>query len=160
MNLLLLAVGRSRTGGRPTPDAALVADYAKRLPGGWTLSVREVEARGPRLSPADRVGREGSLLLEAVPAGAHVVVLDETGRALSSEAFAGHLGRLRDDGVRCVAFLIGGADGHGPAVRTRANLVLSLGPMTWPHRLVRPMLAEQLYRAQTILAGHPYHRGG
>ena len=86
------------------------------------------------------------------------MALDERGEALDSVGFAERLKRWRDAGVRDVAFLIGGADGHGAAVRARAEMLLSLGPMTWPHLMVRGMLAEQLYRASTILAGHPYHR--
>jgi len=152
VKLLLIAVGRARAGA----EATLLGAYAKRLR--WPLDVREVEERRP-LAATERTAREGRLLLGAVPDGAHVVVLDGGGRALSSEAFAAHLGAVRDRGVRAVAFLVGGADGHDPAVLDRADLTLSLGPMTWPHMLVRPMLAEQLYRAQAILDGHPYHRG-
>ena len=98
-------------------------------------------------------------LLKGLPEGAHVVALDGSGKALTSEAFAARLARIRDDGASVVAFLIGGADGHGASVLTRADTVLSLGPMTWPHLLVRAMLAEQLWRAASILSGHPYHRG-
>jgi 23S rRNA (pseudouridine1915-N3)-methyltransferase len=86
------------------------------------------------------------------------VALDERGKALPSEAFAAKIGDWRDRGAGDLAFLIGGADGHGDAVRARADFLLAFGPMTWPHMLVRGMLAEQLYRAQQILAGHPYHR--
>ncbi|MBB4266622.1 23S rRNA (pseudouridine(1915)-N(3))-methyltransferase RlmH [Roseospira visakhapatnamensis] len=151
MNLLVIAVGRLRRG----PEADLLTAYAERLR--WPLTVREVDDRRP-LPVAERRARDGRLLLDATPGDAHVVVLDGTGRPLSSEALAEHLGRQRDSGTRTVAFLIGGADGHDPAVLARAHLVLSLGPMTWPHMLVRPMLAEQVFRAQCILEGHPYHR--
>jgi 23S rRNA (pseudouridine1915-N3)-methyltransferase len=96
--------------------------------------------------------------LAAVPKGAVKVALDSQGVALSSEALADRLRAWRDGGASDLAFLIGGAGGLDPAVREAADLVLSLGPMTWPHILVRALLAEQLYRAQTILAGHPYHR--
>jgi len=153
VNLHLLAVGRARKG----PDLALFESYAGRLRP--APAVREVEARRAA-APHERIREEGRLLLDAVPARAHVVVLDGAGRALSSEALAAHLSRVRDhDGGTPIAFLIGGADGHDDAVRARADLLLSLGSMTWPHMLVRVMLAEQLYRAQSILAGHPYHRG-
>jgi len=152
MNLMLIAVGRARRG----PETELLRDYAGRLR--WPLALREVEERRP-LAVNDRRVREGRLLLQALPEDAHAVVLDGGGKALSSEALAAHLERVRDEGTRTVAFLIGGADGHDDAVLARANLMLSLGPMTWPHMLVRPMLVEQVFRAQCILEGHPYHRG-
>lgn len=86
------------------------------------------------------------------------VLLDERGKAMSSEAFAALLGKWRDEGVRETRFLIGAADGHSDAERASADLLLAFGPATWPHMLARAMLMEQLYRATTILAGHPYHR--
>ncbi len=150
MRIVIAAVGRARAG----PLRDLYDEYARRI--GWPLVLREVEARQP-LPPERLKAREGELLLAAAPQGARIVALDERGRLLSSRAFAGQVGRWRDEGVD-VAFLIGGADGHGAAVRQRADLLLSFGPMTWPHMLVRAMLAEQLWRAQSILAGHPYHR--
>ena len=112
-----------------------------------------------RLSGAELTHSEGQLLLNAVPDGARIVVLDGIGKGLSSRALAETLDRWRDDGVRSTAFVIGGADGLDQAVLQRADLKLSLGPQTWPHMMVRAMLAEQLYRAQAILSGHPYHRG-
>ncbi|MEQ8965212.1 MAG: 23S rRNA (pseudouridine(1915)-N(3))-methyltransferase RlmH [Azospirillaceae bacterium] len=151
MRLTVIAVGKLRGG----PIADLVADYARRSP--WPLSVREVEARRPGV---DRREAEADLLLAAVPEGATVVALDERGAALDSAAFAARLGDWREQGVREVAFLIGGADGLAERARRRADVALAFGPATWPHLLVRAMLAEQLYRAQTILSGHPYHRGG
>ncbi|MEE8272998.1 MAG: 23S rRNA (pseudouridine(1915)-N(3))-methyltransferase RlmH, partial [Alphaproteobacteria bacterium] len=111
-----------------------------------------------RLSGEALTRHEADLLLGAVPSGATVVALDEAGRDLSSGEFAVRLAGWRDGGVRDVAFLIGGADGHGEAVRGRADLTLAFGRATWPHLMVRAMLAEQVYRAQTILDGHPYHR--
>ena len=102
--------------------------------------------------------REATLLLEALPGDAATVALDEAGKELSSEQFAKQLGRWRDDGRATIAFMIGGADGLTGEVRDRADLVLSLGRQTWPHMLVRAMLAEQLYRAWSINTGHPYHR--
>ena len=97
-------------------------------------------------------------LLAAVPQGARLVALDERGKNLDSPAFAALMGRWQDDGLGDLAFAIGGPDGLSPAVLERADLTLSLGPMTWPHLLVRVLLVEQLYRAQSILDGHPYHR--
>jgi 23S rRNA (pseudouridine1915-N3)-methyltransferase len=152
MRLHVVAVGRLKTG----PHADLARQYAERLK--WPLSIREVEERR-KLSPAELTEREGALLISAVPPGALVVALDEQGTQLTSDGFAQRLRRWRDEGVGDVAFLIGGADGLSAAVREKATLRLSLGAMTWPHLLVRGMLLEQLYRAQQILVGHPYHRG-
>ncbi|HLO76968.1 MAG TPA: 23S rRNA (pseudouridine(1915)-N(3))-methyltransferase RlmH [Magnetospirillum sp.] len=151
MRLWLAAVGRAK----PGPELDLFQQYARRLTP--PLSLREVEEKRPLPVP-ERKGREADLLLAAIPAGAIVVALDERGKTIGSEAFAERLGRWRDDGVGDVAFLIGGADGHGDAVRARADLLLSFGAMTWPHMLVRAMIAEQMWRAQAILSGHPYHR--
>ena len=100
----------------------------------------------------------GAALLRHVPDGAVAVALDERGKEMSSPDFAAMLARWRDDGRSDAVFLIGGADGHGADVRSRATLVLSFGNMVWPHMLARVMLTEQLYRASTILAGTPYHR--
>ncbi len=151
VRVLVAAIGRAKT----DPAGAVFDHYAARL--AFPLKVREVTLRRP--VPPDRLkAREGELLLAAVPEGAVKVALDERGVALSSEAFARQMAAWRDRGVKDVAFLIGGAEGLDAAVRETADLVLSLGPMTWPHILVRALLAEQLYRAQTILAGHPYHR--
>ena len=102
---------------------------------------------------------EAEALLRHLPANTPAVVLDERGTDLTSLDLAARLGRWRDEGNAAVAFLVGGADGHGTAVRRRADLLMALGRLTWPHLLVRAMLAEQIYRASTILGGHPYHRG-
>lgn len=151
MRLWLAAVGRARVG----PARDLFEEYAGRL--SWPLTLREVEVK-KRLPPDELKRQEAELLLAAIPQGSVVVALDERGKALSSEAFAAKMGAWRDQGAADIAFLIGGADGHGDAVRARADFLLALGPMTWPHMLVRGMLTEQIYRAQQILAGHPYHR--
>ncbi len=119
---------------------------------------QEVEEKRPSPTAAERIQREGNLLLQAVPKGAIVVALDGKGTQFTSEEFAQRLGKWRDTGVAEVIFLIGGADGLAENVRAKANYVMSLGAMTWPHLLARGMLLEQIYRAQTILAGHPYHR--
>lgn len=150
MQIEILAIGRARAG----PERALFQTYADRIR--WPLALRELEEKR-RLSAPELKAREGALLLEALPRDAAVVALDEKGRDLSSEAIAAQLGLWRDEG-RAVAFVIGGADGLADEVRNRADLVLSFGRQTWPHLLVRAMLAEQIYRAQQILAGHPYHR--
>jgi 23S rRNA (pseudouridine1915-N3)-methyltransferase len=149
--LHVIAVGRLK----PGPHAALARHYAERIT--WPLTIREVEEKRP-LPPAALKVREAELLLAAVPKGAVLVALDARGKALASEAFAAQLARWREGGAD-IAFVIGGAEGLADELRQQAALVLSLGPMTWPHLLVRGMLLEQLYRAQQILAGHPYHRG-
>lgn len=152
MRITLVAVGRARSDA----TASLYRDFAKRLR--WPLCLREVEERRP-LAPEARKNREGARLIAAVPKDARIVALDEGGQSLDSPAFARLLGRWQDEGLADLAFVIGGAEGLAPAVRERADLILSFGPMTWPHLLVRVLLAEQLYRAQCILDGHPYHRG-
>lgn len=151
MRTHLIAVGRMK----PGPERELYAHYAARL--NPALHMREVEEK--RNLPAAKLKvREGELLLNAIPDGAHVVALDEKGRQMGSQAFARKLGSWRDEGIRDVALVIGGANGLDRAVLDRAHLTLSLGSMTWPHMLVRGLMAEQLYRAQAILSGHPYHR--
>ena len=150
MRLVVAAVGR----GRGDPAQQLFEDYRKRLP--WPLELREVRVGGGGAAGRER---EAAALLKGLPTDAYVVALDGGGKALTSEEFAARLASVRDEGTAVVAFLIGGADGHGAPVLARADMVLSLGPMTWPHLLVRAMLAEQLWRAASILSGHPYHRG-
>ncbi|HKW55370.1 MAG TPA: 23S rRNA (pseudouridine(1915)-N(3))-methyltransferase RlmH [Stellaceae bacterium] len=152
MRLHIVAVGKLKAGAH----AALARHYAERL--AWPLALREVEEKRP-LPAAELREREGALLLAAAPPGAVLVALDERGKIFTSSAFAQKLAQWRDSGTADLAFLIGGADGLSEGVRQKAQLVLSLGAMTWPHLLVRGMLLEQLYRAQQILAGHPYHRG-
>ncbi|HUA53182.1 MAG TPA: 23S rRNA (pseudouridine(1915)-N(3))-methyltransferase RlmH [Candidatus Sulfotelmatobacter sp.] len=151
MRLTVVAVGRTQD----KPLAALWARYAERLKP--PLALRVVDDKR-RAAAGDLKQREARLVIDALPDGARMVALDERGKALDSVGLARQLGRWRDQGARDVAFVIGGADGLDRAVIERADLVLSLGPLTWPHQLVRVMLAEQLYRADTILSGHPYHR--
>jgi 23S rRNA (pseudouridine1915-N3)-methyltransferase len=155
MRLTLIVAGRIRSG----PERELTDDYleragkAGRALGFHPIAEIEIEPKGADAEARARV------LLDAVPAGATLVVLDERGRAMASDAFAKKLAGLRDGGVRDLAFLIGEADGLPQSVRDRADLLLAFGPQTWPHKLVRAMLAEQIYRAVAILAGSPYHRG-
>jgi 23S rRNA (pseudouridine1915-N3)-methyltransferase len=135
------------------PEAALFAHYAARLRP--PPEVTEVpEARG---AAAEIRRREAAALLAALPADAHAIALDLGGEAPDSAGFAALLARI-EEAARTPCFLIGGAEGLDPAVTARAAQRIALGPMTWPHFLVRGMLAEQLYRAQAIRAGHPYHR--
>mgnify|MGYP000305318537 CR=1 FL=1 len=140
MRLHLIARGKI---GR-SAEADLVARYTKRIT--WPLTLTELPEVGGIVPPPPSPCRE--------------VLLDEHGQQMSSEEFAALLGRWRDDGVREARFLIGAADGHGQAAREKADLLLGFGAMTWPHLLVRALLAEQLWRATSILAGHPYHRSG
>ena len=154
MRLTVAAVGRFGA-GRGAAERTLFEDYVKRL--SQPIELKEVAEKRP-LPAAQLWQREGELLLAAVPEGAQVVAMDAGGRALSSRALAKRLEEWRAAGVRDLAFLIGGAEGLDQAVLKRADLALSLGPMTWPHLLVRVLLAERLYRAQCILTGHPYHR--
>lgn len=148
--LRIVAVGRLAR----LPEAALYARYAARLRPPPVL-VELPETRG---SAAEIRRREGAALLAALPARAFAVALDLGGAAPGSDGLAALLARWQAAG-RPLCFLIGGAEGLDPAVRARADACLSLGPFTWPHALVRAMLVEQLYRAQAIAAGHPYHRG-
>lgn len=127
-----------------SPEHELVERYLKRI--SWPVKVTELPDTG------------GALPAPLAPA--REVLLDERGRQLSSEAFAALLSRWRDDGVREARFLIGAADGHGAPARDQADLLIAFGAMTWPHMLARAMLAEQLWRATSIIAGHPYHRSG
>lgn len=148
---MLIAIGRA---GK-SPEADLVARYAKRL----RPSLRLIELPDGTGSAAEIKRREGTSLLAALPAKALLVVLDLDGEPLDSPTLATRLSHWQAAG-RPVAFMIGGAEGLDAPVLARADAKLSLGRLTWPHMLARAMLAEQLYRAQAIAAGHPYHRAG
>lgn len=139
--MLLHIIARGKIGR--TPEADLVDRYLKRI--AWPTKLTELPERGGKMPDS---------------AGVITVALDERGEALSSMALAKRLERWRDGGKREVQFLIGAADGHGEEERGSCDFLLSFGPATWPHLLVRAMLAEQLFRATSILAGHPYHREG
>lgn len=155
MRVHLCAVGRIRSG----PERALVDDYLKRFDrSGRALGLGPVAEHEVEDKRGGGREAEAELLARAVPAGALLAVLDERGRVMTSPDFAGLLGDWRDAGRSDVAFVIGGADGIAPELRARADFALSFGKMVWPHMLVRVMLAEQLYRAASILAGSPYHR--
>ena len=158
MRLSVHAIGRLKS----SPEHALALNYLNfaeklgRRAGIQSVSLKEFpESRAGTL--AVRKQEETDRLLDAVPAGTVPIALDERGEELTSIQFAAELRRLLDGGSKHVVFLIGGADGHAAEIRTRARL-LSLGRMTWPHALVRLMLAEQIYRSVTILVNHPYHR--
>lgn len=158
MRLTIAAIGRLKDGA----ERVLVDRYIERLAGArgvGIVGIAEKELNESRLgSSAERRADEAARLLKAADGADLLVALDESGRAMSSDSFARWLGARRDGGTRHAAFLIGGADGHGDAIAARAQYTLSLGPMTLPHGIARAVVAEQLYRATTILAGHPYHR--
>ncbi len=154
MKLTIAAVGRMRAG----PEADLVSDYLERYDrtgrtlGLGPVTITEIEAR------KGGIEAEATLLDKAIGALAPLCILDERGKTMTSPAFADLLAGWRDQGGASPVFVIGGADGIDPALRARADVALSFGKMVWPHMLVRVMLAEQLYRAASILAGSPYHR--
>jgi 23S rRNA (pseudouridine1915-N3)-methyltransferase len=151
MRLWLLAVGKARAGAHRD----LYDLYAGRL----RLPFKLIQVEEKRkLAPDLLKAREAELLLAQLPKGATLCALDERGKVETSAGLASLIGKWQDSGVTDLAFAIGGADGHGDALLARADRKLSLGAMTWPHMLARTMLMEQLYRAQQILAGHPYHR--
>lgn len=159
MRLLIIAVGRLKAG----PERELCARYIDRtnksgralsLTGPDVVEVAESAAR----RPDDRMAEEGAGLIAALPEETAVLALDPRGLELSSEKMAADIAALRDRGVRALSFMIGGADGLSPQVRERADRLVAFGRATFPHQLVRVMMAEQLYRATTILAGHPYHK--
>ena len=152
MKLAILAVGQLRG----QDEAALYEAYGQRI----SAAGRNIAIDGPQLIEIkDQQGANEKLAaaLDNRPQ-AFVVALDETGKQLNSRAFAQQLGAWRDDGIGELVFVLGAADGLSDAVRQRANMMLSLGPMTWPHLLARVLLAEQIWRGISILTGHPYHR--
>ncbi|NVP54014.1 23S rRNA (pseudouridine(1915)-N(3))-methyltransferase RlmH [Mycoplana rhizolycopersici] len=159
MRIGLFAVGRLKAGPEKDLAARYLDRFAKSGPAIGLELGKMVEVAESRAANAQTRKREEAALLEkALPTDAVLVLLDERGKAIGSEDFAGLIGRWRDDGKREVMIAIGGADGLEPALHARADAVLCLGKMTWPHQLVRILIAEQLYRATTILSGHPYHR--
>ena len=154
MRIVLICVGRL---GR-APEAALTRDYAERATAaGRALGLGPVEAVEVEAKKPGKAAEAEALAARLEP-GDHLIACDEHGKARTSRQLAQHVGALRDQGVRRLAFLIGGADGLDPALVGRAHETLAFGPQTWPHALARVMLAEQVYRAVTILSGSPYHR--
>lgn len=140
--MLLHVIARGKIGR--SPESELVDRYAKRI--AWPLKLTELPESGGRIPEPQTPFR--------------TVLLDELGRNIGSEAFARQLESWRDGGIREVRFVIGAADGHGDSERAEADLLIAFGAATWPHLLARAMLLEQLFRATSILAGHPYHRAG
>jgi 23S rRNA (pseudouridine1915-N3)-methyltransferase len=159
MRIIVAAIGRLKG-----PESELSERYRKRAAqSGRNLGLRDIEIIEIRESRADDANRrmleESIALANVVPQGAVVVLLDAQGENLDSATFAGQLAKWRSDDRPAVVFMIGGADGLAASLRGKSVLRLSFGAATWPHQLVRVMLLEQIYRAATILAGHPYHRG-
>lgn len=152
MHIHLIAIGKMQRG----PEQALIETYKARLP--WALTVREIDLKRPHKDSETRKAQEAERLMEAVPAGATLIALDERGKSHTSRSFASLIDRWQAEGQKEIALVIGGADGLADSVRKSAHMVLNLGTLTWPHMLVRVLVAEQIYRAWSILAGHPYHR--
>ena len=153
MRITILTVGRLKSG----PERELCDDYVERFRkagralGYRSLDIVELDSGGGLAAESDR-------FLDKLPKGAHAIRLDEHGRSYPSENFSGYLARLRDQGLTDLCFLIGGAEGYGDGVRSAVPETFAFGAQTWPHRLVRAMLCEQLYRAVSIEAGLPYHK--
>jgi 23S rRNA (pseudouridine1915-N3)-methyltransferase len=159
MRLVVISIGRLKQG----PERELAERYRARFEDiGRKLGFRGVEIHeipeSRARDAATRIAEESAAISEVIPAKSVLVALDERGDNVDSAAFARHLGRWRDESVANTIFVIGGADGLSPDLRRKAKLSIAFGSATWPHQMVRVMLLEQVYRAATILAGHPYHR--
>jgi 23S rRNA (pseudouridine1915-N3)-methyltransferase len=160
VRIVIAAVGRLKQG----PERELAERYRKRAAdAGRSVGLATFDVIEIKESRADNVGRrmleESIAIANIIPDRAVTVILDERGESVSSASFAGHLQGWRTQSRPAAVFMIGGADGLAPSLRERANLAIAFGTATWPHQLVRIMLLEQLYRAVTMLSGHPYHRG-
>lgn len=155
LKIHICAVGRLRSG----PERTLLDDYLDRFDKtGRALGLGPVKLHEVEDRKGGGMAAEAQLLAGVLPKGARICTMDERGKLMSSPEFAQQMARLRDDGAGDLAFIIGGADGIDPSLRSRADMSLSFGKMVWPHMLARVMLSEQLYRAASILAGSPYHR--
>ncbi len=159
MRLVVIAVGRLKAG----PERELVERYRERFVdlsrklGFRGLEIHELAESRARETAA-RMTEEAAAIAALIPDGAIAIAMDERGKSIDSAAFAKQLGRWRDESTAAVVFIIGGADGLSPELRRKVKASFAFGSATWPHQMVRIMLLEQLYRAATILAGHPYHR--
>lgn len=159
MRIIVIAIGRLKQG----PERELADRYRERFDGiGRKLGFRGLEIHeipeSRARDAAARMADEAAAIAALIPDRSSIIALDERGETIDSAAFARHLGRWRDESVPTAAFLIGGADGLSPELRRRVKLSVAFGKATWPHQMVRVMLLEQIYRAATILSGHPYHR--
>lgn len=153
MRVTLISIGKAR---KKSVLSALFEEYASRLQ--WSLDIKELVAKSPSGNSAIRQEQEAKLILDAVPENSIVFALDERGGDISSQSFATLLDKHAQSGNAHFCFITGGADGLHESVRTQARHLLAFGKATWPHMMVRGMLAEQLYRAQQTLKGHPYHK--
>lgn len=145
MKITILAIGKCK---KNSPEAQIIAEYIKRS--GWTVNIKEMDNATQQ--------EEAKFLLSSIPHGAKVIILDERGENLKSLELAEKVENWLSNGCSEICFLIGGADGHLPQTREKADLLLSFGKLTLPHMLMRAVLAEQIYRIQTIINHHPYHR--
>lgn len=145
MRILILAIGKCK---RQSPEAQIIEEYVKRS--GWEVVIKEKDNAAQ--------AEEAKFLQENIPAGAKVIVLDERGENIKSLELAARIENWMLNGCSEICFLIGGADGHLSSTRDRADLILSFGKLTLPHMLMRAVLSEQIYRVQTIISHHPYHR--
>ena len=150
MKILIAAIGKAKN----SPANQLYLKFVKRL--SWKIVCKEFEVKNQNL--IERKAKEAELLLAAASDYECIIALDESGETLSSREFAGKISKWQQGGISSFAFIIGGADGLDDLVLKKAQLTWSFGRVTWPHMLVRAMLAEQIYRAQTLISGHPYHR--
>ena len=146
MQLTIISVGHKM----PSWVTTATHDYIKRMPADCSIAINE-------LKPALNSAKDATHIEAAIPKGAHVIALDERGQDISTQDLANYLGQWRQDGIN-IAFLVGGADGLDPNLKLRANALWKLSSLTLPHAFIRVLLSEQLYRAWTILQGHPYHR--
>jgi 23S rRNA (pseudouridine1915-N3)-methyltransferase len=159
MRISLFAVGRLKSGPEKDLASRYLDRFSKAGPAVGLEFSRLIEVPESRASNADtRKKEEAAILQKSLPEGGLLVLLDERGKSMDSESFAQMIGRFNDSGKRDMLIAIGGADGLDPELQSRADAVVNLGIMTWPHQFVRILIAEQLYRAVTIIAGHPYHR--
>ena len=145
MKITIIAIGKCK---KNSPEANIINEYTKRS--GWQIIIKEKDNSNQK--------DEADFLISSIPYGAKVVVLDERGENLKSTELAKKISDWQINGVSDICFLIGGADGHIETTRKRADLLLSFGKLTLPHMLMRAVLSEQIYRLQTIISGHPYHR--
>ena len=159
MRIVVIAIGRLKQG----PERELADRYRERFDdigrklGFRSLEIHEIPESRAR-DVAARMADEAAAISALIPDKSSIIALDERGETIDSAAFARHLGHWRDESVPTAVFLIGGADGLSPELRRKVKLSVAFGKATWPHQMVRVMLLEQIYRAATILSGHPYHR--